>query len=36
MDKYENVQKKCLKWVLFKEAMSYNSEGIYIYRNVNK
>ena len=31
MDKYENVQKECLKWVLFEDGMSYNSEGVYIH-----
>ena len=30
MDKFENIQKKCLKWVLFEEEMSYNSNSVYI------
>ena len=30
MDKFENVQKTCLKWLLFEEEMSYNSKSVYI------
>ena len=38
IDKFENVQKKCLKWVIFEEEMSYNSKSVlYIqkYKQVN-
>ena len=28
--KFENVQKKCLKWILFEEEMSYSSKDVYI------
>ena len=30
MGKFENVQKKCLKWVLCEEEMSYNNKDVYI------
>ena len=30
MRKFENVQKKCLKWVLCEEEMSYNNKDVYI------
>ena len=30
MDKFENVQKRCLKWVLFEEEISYNSKDVYL------
>ena len=32
MRKFENVQKKCLKWVLCEEEMSYNNKDVYIRR----
>ena len=30
MGKFENVQKKCLKWVSCEEEMSYNNKDVYI------
>ena len=27
IDKFENTQKKCLEWVLFKEALSYSCKN---------
>ena len=30
MGKFENVQKKLLKWVLCEEEMSYNNKDVYI------
>ena len=29
VDKFENVQKKCIKWILKEEAYSYNSVNLY-------
>ena len=35
VEKFENFQKKCLKWILCEEELSYHSQHIYI-QNVDK